>query len=55
MDGLPDIEYLQSSFTGHQTVYTTAYPHPGSDRLIAEGRRLLVTRQAQPHENRCYW
>jgi len=40
-----DLEYLQSIlFTGHQTVYTTAYPHSGSERLLAKGRRLLVTR-----------
>jgi len=31
MDGSPDLEYLQSSFTGQQTVYTTAYSHPASD------------------------
>jgi len=54
MDGSPDLEYLQSSFTGQQTVYTTAYSHPGSDRLFAKGRRLLVTRMTQTHENRHY-
>ena len=28
----------------HQSVYTTTYPHPGSDCLFAKGRRSLVTR-----------
>jgi len=54
MDGSPDLKYLQSSFTGHQTIYTTTYHHPSSDHMFAEGRRLLVTRMTQPHENLCY-
>jgi len=41
---LKRLEYLQqSSFASKQTVYTTADPHPGSDRLFAKGRRLLVS------------
>jgi len=51
----PDLEYLQSIFTGHQTVCTITYPHPGSDRAFAKGRRLLVTRMTQLLENRRYW
>jgi len=36
------LEYLQSSFAGHQTVYKAAYSRGGSDHLFAKGRRLLV-------------
>jgi len=56
MDGSPDLEYLQFSFSGHQTVYTIACHLPGSDRLFAKRRRLLVIRMrmTHPHENRYY-
>jgi len=37
----------------HQTVYTIAYAHSGTDHLFAQGRRLQMTRITQ-HENRCY-
>jgi len=48
-NGSPDLQYLQSIFTGHQIVYTTAYPHSSSDHLFAKGRRLLVTQMTQPY------
>jgi len=54
MDGSSDLEYLQFSCTGYQTVYTATYPHPGSDRLFAKGSRLLVKRTKQPHESWYY-
>jgi len=41
MDGSPDLEYLQFSFTGQCTFDSTA-PSVLSDRLIAKGRRVLA-------------
>jgi len=42
------LEYLQSSFAGHQTVYTAAYPQSGSDHLFAIGMYRIVNFTIRP-------